>query len=741
MIGFLAVLFVFQRVKGDCKFKVIKVEAFNNHEQVAEQVNLQDSELDDEFEFESTDKFDDDKPGFFEDNTDFIENYVLFTFSDDYIKAFLKVNDWFEVKKCYFEYKLMLEQRIQQQQIIPQPIINEQQDIIGHEQPVLDIVDENLLADLLFADDMVNEIEQAPFDFDNTNPFKTLLEKMNEFRQQDIKDRFKDVFCKDTDNEWIVENAHNELPEEIQEFFTGTVWLLKCEKNEKNLIINSFGSTSVTSDFDYSVYAYNNEPDHVQVKKGYKDFLKLKKKHLGKEKMRLFNFEKQYFSQKDPATQLALLQTGLFKGELYLKENCEKASIFLNIQLVLNSIIKVNKSFKKEYNGDYGQKVDSNSYPDIMVINMKFLREEPAKNEISDRMKYRSAAMLAICHIAPYILKNNNHFIKIFGFDKFFEDCEARIKAKDPKNINIDKHRSHFFLNFPKWTNKNRSNISKCVMSAMVDPKNVDIYTFKSFLSICHVLVDEAYLSLGALEFYKFGSSKDLFYCHTLIEAFVENMSMLIEHIKDYHDKPDIDNRETSDKVSKYLKRAFEAITFPRCKNFGGKIKNGALFSTLRFGTWYDQNVIETQTFKTKTFMILPSKFGSIEGMDEEKYRSHITTYFQPNFEEQVFEYKRNHLKTSIDSIVSFADRLKRVRKAIDSEIEDPEYEYLDDSAKKELYFNHFKIMSDQLTMPNPLVPDGIDYKKKLGNLLLTMQFTMKFVTIHLLERFKKFKE
>ena len=49
--------------------------------------------------------------------------------------------------------------------------------------------------------------------------------------------------------------------------------------------------------------------------------------------------------------------------------------------------------------------------------------------------------------------------------------------------------------------------------------------------------------------------------------------------------------------------------------------------------------------------------------------------------------------------------------------------------------------MSDQLTMPNPLVPDGIDYKKKLGNLLLTMQFTMKFVTIHLLERFKKFKE
>ena len=64
MIGFLAVLFVFQRVKGDCKFKVIKVEAFNNHEDVAEQVNLQDNELDAEFEFESTDKFDDDKPGF-----------------------------------------------------------------------------------------------------------------------------------------------------------------------------------------------------------------------------------------------------------------------------------------------------------------------------------------------------------------------------------------------------------------------------------------------------------------------------------------------------------------------------------------------------------------------------------------------------------------------------------------------------------------------------------------------------
>ena len=751
------IAFLLQNVAGDCKFTVLTRKAFDDLDELGLAINDVTGDFN-RYNFNNPDSFGEagTNYAFFVANPDFLTKYVVYEFTEDYIKAFLKFNDWFEVKECYFEYKALIDLRLRQSVQESNEVQSNTSELDTSEQIILDEDDLNLFCDLidppsnesLVEQPLLNEVNQNSAEaLQFLNPFEELLRKLDEFRQNDIKERFKRISCGSESADWVVADENKDpVPEELKQYFKGTIWIHKCAATGKNLLINSFGSSSVTSDFDYSVFTYNEPESEVNLRHDYDEFIREKKEKLSLKAFKANDFDEIYFKHKSPATRLALLQAGMYDGKLNQLENIAKENIFFNMTITLDLIIRVNRSFKRAFkhpdedtvlDSSYGKKVDSNSYPDVMVINMQYLREKPDISKgRSEMTKYYSSTMLSICHIAPYILKKNTSVIKIHGFDKFFEDCEHRMSMKLAGNRGLKAHKRGFFQRYPALINPNRNNISSCVMKAMRDPKNVDLYVFKTILSICHMLVDEAYLTLGALEFYKYSGDLDLFYCHTLIEAYIENMSMLIEHIKHFHDKADINKRDVSDKVSKYLKRAYEAITFPRCKDLTGNIIERPFFTGIEFESWFENVVINGTTFKPKEFSLTKEDPGFVKGISTERHEFLMNRYL--NVEYGV-DFPRPRVLDNILNIFTLARRLMRVRKATTPDIVDLDYEYLDDDRKKDLYLKHLVDMSGTLIEPIPYTHDDIDRGNTVGHLILMMQYKMKFTTIYILEKFRSY--
>ena len=346
------------------------------------------------------------------------------------------------------------------------------------------------------------------------------------------------------------------------------------------------------------------------------------------------------------------------------------------------------------------------------------------------------------------------------------------------KKINIhegDIREHEFYMKFladsARLSDKNRYTLASCIGNAMATPEEVNISLFKTLLSICHVHVDEAYLSLGALEFYKYGSSMDTFNCTTLMEAFVENMSMLIVHIHELGAVA-VDSRAVSDKFAKYFMRAMKAVNFTKCRDFDNIMIYKQILGPEEYYSYWQSEILDTERYPTHLFNIDPvnhdhellSKTQQIKlaqeqqtiGLKEslremqlamealkEKQKIGVNTdipiqnvlevpMYTDEQDERIFHYREKmekmfgndhplqfnvgDIKTNVAGLLILSDNLQMVRKARGVHIEDPAFEYQDDETKKQLYNNHFKEFIK-----------GFAGTPNISVLIIQMQYFMKY--------------
>ena len=104
------------------------------------------------------------------------------------------------------------------------------------------------------------------------------------------------------------------------------------------------------------------------------------------------------------------------------------------------------------------------------------------------------------------------------------------------------------------------------------------------FLGACHLWASEAYVTFGALSFVKqekkLLAQTDHLECQLYLESFIENMGMLLFHMAEFIEANEvakenaIEFQSISDTLSKYLRRALLSITMP-CVNDLAKVVDG----------------------------------------------------------------------------------------------------------------------------------------------------------------------
>lgn len=595
--------------------------------------------------------------------------------------------------------------------------------------------------------------------YDNADLYRPYLLHLIEFREVGIKAVLKANFCSAGEEDWEKDEDNTLLPDNLKTFFKGTIWKLTCRESEKVLLINSFGSSSPTSDYDFSLFIYDLEDDIDENKEaplpvhGAMSLLEASQMEISPQTQRVSMF----VDKETVIKQVKVILENIINNVVELpdiesqQKDDRKTKIMKNMLLTVQLITGLNKDFVGLFTGgNLGEKLDSNAYPDIMVADILLFKDEPSTVEQKEEARmFRIASVIGVCEIAPLILKKDEHLVRIFGFEDMFDECIMMLGKKI--NIHEGDIREHefyrkFLVNSARLSDKNRYTLASCIGNAMAAPEQVNLSLFKTLLSICHVHVDEAYLSLGALEFYKYGSSMDTFNCTTLMEAFVENMSMLIVHIHELGAEA-VDSRAVSDKFAKYFMRAMKAVNFEKCRDFDNVMIQRQILSPEEYYTYWLSEILDTDKYPTHLFNIDPvnhdhellSKTKQIklaqeqqtQGLKEslremqlaiealkEKQKIGVNTdipiqnvlevpMYTDEQDERIFHYKEkmkqmfgndhpiqfsaNDIKKNVAGLLILSDNLQRVRKARGIHIEDPEFEYQNDETKKKLYNNHFK--------------------------------------------------
>lgn len=402
--------------------------------------------------------------------------------------------------------------------------------------------------------------------------------------------------------------AHYDL---VADYFNGQLFFVECE--DYAYLLNSFGSTTVTSDFDYSVYRLN-------------------------------------LNGKLPS----LMQ------EIDAVKKISKGLYFLEMEIELNIC-----------GGTLAPDcLDSNGYPEIMVLYYTHFYPSVALLELNNGRKLdstrfsnlMSAKFLRYCVVGPvYFAKiaQLKYEVKQIGFEvnAMVESCyDSLIKAKaryrktlglssEHKNtqyertIKLPYHKSNvhgnrmMYLSGNNHANKKsirkminyfagKGNFSECISHIdqplhylykgnahknpirIIQRNNVeysvynDIFYIPSsyslrkveytnqillpFLGACHIWATEAYVTFGALHFVKkeklIISDRHIMRCDCNVETFVENMGIMIYHLVEMGKHKKIMNKRVdkqqsiSDAFSKYLRRSLLGATLPCYNDFDTKI-------------------------------------------------------------------------------------------------------------------------------------------------------------------------
>ena len=395
--------------------------------------------------------------------------------------------------------------------------------------------------------------------------------------------------------------------ESVQEYFTGQLFFIECL--DYAFLLNSFGSTTATSDFDYSVYRLNlngSKPSLVQ--------------------------------------------------EIDAIKSISRSLYFLEMEIELNIC-----------GGTLAPDcLDSNGYPEIMALYYNEFYPSVALLELKDgrgldSTRYSnmmSAKILRYCVVGPiyyakikqlnFMVKKINKHINTMVTDCFNSLISARnvyrrtlnlgntffknkyeIMLKQPYNEeNVEGNRSMYVAGNAKRHRQalkdivnyfaGDGNFSTCIShidqplfylkqggmhehpTRVIQRNTVryevysDLYYIPSsyskrkveytnqillpFLGACHIWATEAYVTFGALHFVKkeklILQDTHIMRCDCNVETFTENFGIMIYHLvemakhKHWLNKRADTKQDVSDAFSKYLRRAMLGATLPCMNDF-----------------------------------------------------------------------------------------------------------------------------------------------------------------------------
>ena len=431
---------------------------------------------------------------------------------------------------------------------------------------------------------------------------KAALTDLGTVRQKIIFDSIQHIFGDDCEWKQTLSDRAESVKRKFKDFFGGHTFFLECKKYM--YFLNSFGSSTVTSDFDYSVLMvsltsiYSSIPIELAQIKEVTSKLYLTGQHISStycggqpsdecldtngypDIMVLYLRYYRYQSLSHKIEKKQQRYTNLFSSKIL--RHCLVAQVYMKLldnldlidikndqmisqcyNMIFRGIEKFRTKFKlpKQYS-DKERVVDPYPVADPEHPTQKEIRLNSFLYNVLNYNRY-------IGHIKTAI--------EYFSTNKSFEDCISHID------------RPKFFIRKMGIKKKNvrvvrfGKQLYEVVDDLFYLPNSYDPrLIFKTnkihlpFLGACHIWASEAYITFGALEYVKFEkrieSGEVHVKCDTLIESFTENFGMMLYHLAEYI-KNDVfedylvdHNQVISDTYSKYLRRALKALDF-QCKN------------------------------------------------------------------------------------------------------------------------------------------------------------------------------
>ena len=373
-----------------------------------------------------------------------------------------------------------------------------------------------------------------------------------------------------------------------------------------------------------------------------------------------------------------------------------------NLKLVYKLIVDFNKDFSMICRFlQPVHKVDTNIYSDLMVFALVLMKHEDdilfsditfgsdskAKQEFEAFQKkkqvYYRSLIFEMMEIAPLLFTENKEILKLHGIDKDFKTHEATLTEAAGIEGDTDEFDAAQNEILTLATSQELDDINQCMSKELENTITVgSTYLFANRMSMCNMYVDEAYMAMGALEYFLF-SKKNTFTCHALIEAFIENMSMLIVHLDESMDKP-VDSQSISDKFAKYFIRGAGALLMNECIGFGNeKIKHSIL--DLEEFTKHVAGLIEGD--EGEVYVISKKRITKDDYVSQSNFGELVASYFGKDMD---IEIDMVNVYSFYEAVLELGEHLLAVQPASDDLVYDKDYHYKSDEEKKQIYLKHY---------------------------------------------------
>ena len=395
-----------------------------------------------------------------------------------------------------------------------------------------------------------------------------------------------------------------------------------------------------------------------------------------------------------------------------------------NLKLVYKLIVDFNHdfSFICQFQAPV-KKIDTNAYSDLMVFALVVMKNEEDElfadisydtehdssyiEFIQTKKNYYRSIIFEMLTIAPLLLNTDKNILKIEGFEKIFSVNKLLLTLMtDTDDETSPFHKAQHEI-YDLVVNDKFKNINQCMSAGLKNEVEFgQAYLFANRMSLCNMYVDEGYMSMGALEYFLF-SKINTFNCHSLIEAFIENMSMMIVHLDDDIDK-EIDSQGISDKFSKYFIRGLGALNKDDCRGFDSFEIDHPLI--LGFEDQLETKIAAEQEKDELNKLTVTLEYS-------EKYDS----YFQNQEDMEITE--ADYLSFE-ELVLELGKHLLRVEPTPDDVQKNELYHYDNDEEKKKCYLANYQIFINKSGLEN------------VGQLIVYMQFFFKDVLNFSIDKF-----
>lgn len=440
-----------------------------------------------------------------------------------------------------------------------------------------------------------NAVEQNPVALELV---KSALSLLGDYREKLILENMKMLFGKNCN--WVSEFSQDAKPhwDPVSKYFSGQILYLECAN--MGYVLNSFGSRTLTSDFDFSVFSFIKGPQGTMelVLQGIIDVTDLLSK-LAKV-ISLVDCAKQTMANcldSNGYPEIMVFYFMYFNGSMLIGDGATDMARYSN---EFSSKILRYCVVAPIY---YSRIANFQVYSEQITADLITMMNTCYTSNLKAMMQYREYVKLPDKHTAEerlldpfdidmeaeneliYVEGNEKKEIqqmlniaKFFQGDHDFTDCIQQVG--DPRFFMTKMYDNPDYL-------VERLMLKKSVRYEVMGQIFYIPNTYSTrkqpdsnrillpFIGACHIWASEAYSTFGALEFVrtekKLLAKESYAQCSTLIESFIENFGMMLYHLVEMEAEHMNATKlkvmqEVSDAYSKYLRRAMISLEI-NCMN------------------------------------------------------------------------------------------------------------------------------------------------------------------------------